>query len=153
MKVFKWFLPCLLAVGLLCGCAGKPAQAPELPQLAEELSQAAVFSTPVSQVDGAVALSVYGIDGAAVESGVYYFSSGASADELALIKAADESAAADVFSAFEARIRFQLDGYADYMPEELPKLEDALVYRAGSYVLLCVAQESDPVQAVMDKYF
>ena len=155
MKALKSLLVLLLAGILLSGCGGKTkkGQPPELPQLAQELYEAAVFSTQVSSVDSAVALSVYGMEEADVEAGIFYFSSGASADELAVVKAADESAAKELVSLFEARVLFQLDGYADYMPEELPKLENALIRQAGDIVLLCVAKDADGVQDVLDKYF
>ncbi len=153
MKALKRIPIFVLIFLLFCGCGKTSAQPPDFPKLSEELYQAGVFSTPVDAVDSAVALSLYGLDSADVAEGSFYFSSGASADELALILAADESAAQTVADAFEARVSFQQTGYADYMPEELHKLENALVRQEGLYVLLCVAEDPSGVTEVMDNYF
>ena len=71
----------------------------------------------------------------------------------ALVKATSEDAAKEILSAFEQRVILQSESYADYMPDEVPKLEDAVVRREGVYVLLCVAEDADGGVEVMDNYF
>ncbi len=143
----------LLLIFLLCGCSQPTKQVPPVSDLAAQLYEAGTFSTEISLVNNTVALQVYGLDGSLVEDGAFYFSSGASADELALVKAVDADAAKAIQASFENRVLFQADTYADYMPEEVPKLEDALIQRNGVYVLLCVSEDADSILAVMKNYF
>lgn len=144
---------CLALLVLACGCGKPAAEVPALPDLAAQLHDAGTFSTEITPVDNSVAMQVYYLESSAVEEAVFYFSSGASADELALVKATSEDAAKEILSAFEQRVILQSESYADYMPDEVPKLEDAVVRREGVYVLLCVAEDADGVVEVMDNYF
>ena len=43
--------------------------------------------------------------------------------------------------------------YTEYKPEEVPKLEKALVLRRDNTIVLCVAADMEKAKAVLDKYF
>ena len=149
----KRIIPLLLALALLfCGCRSRK-EIPPVEDLAAQLHQAGVFSTEISPVDPAVAQMIYYFNEADVEEGAFYFSSGASADELALVKAPTEQAAMNLKAVFQERLDLQKAAYADYMPEELVKLEGAQLYRNGIYVLFCVAEDPAPVMELANQYF
>jgi len=77
---------------------------------------------------------------------------GVNIDEYGVFKAADEKEAASVKAAAEGYLRFRLDTWMrEYMPEELPKLENAQVKVCGSYVLYAILDE-DAAQAVFDAF-
>ena len=149
----KRIIPLLLALALLfCGCRSRK-EIPPVEDLAAQMHQAGVFSTEISPVDPAVAQMIYYFNEADVEEGAFYFSSGASADELALVKAPTEQAAMNLKAVFQERLDLQKAAYADYMPEELVKLEGAQLYRNGIYVLFCVAEDPAPVMELANQYF
>lgn len=149
----KRIIPLLLALALLfCGCRSRK-EIPPVEDLAAQMHQAGVFSTEISPVDPAVAQMIYYFNEADVEEGAFYFSSGASADELAVVKAPTEQAAMDLKAVFQERLELQKAAYADYMPEELVKLEGAQLYRNGIYVLFCVAEDPAPVMELANQYF
>ncbi len=149
----KRIIPLLLALAFLfCGCRSRK-EIPPVEDLAAQLHQAGVFSTEISPVDPAVAQMIYYFNEADVEEGTFYFSSGASADELALVKAPTEQAAMNLKAVFQERLDLQKAAYADYMPEELVKLEGAQLYRNGIYVLFCVAEDPAPVMELANQYF
>ena len=149
----KRIIPLLLALALLfCGCRSRK-EIPPVEDLAAQIHQAGVFSTEISPVDPAVAQMIYYFNEADVEEGTFYFSSGASADELALVKAPTEQAAMNLKAVFQERLDLQKAAYADYMPEELVKLEGAQLYRNGIYVLFCVAEDPAPVMELANQYF
>ena len=109
----KRIIPLLLALALLfCGCRSRK-EIPPVEDLAAQLHQAGVFSTEISPVDPAVAQMIYYFNEADVEEGAFYFSSGASADELALVKAPTEQAAMNLKAVFQERLDLQKAAYAE----------------------------------------
>lgn len=73
---------------------------------------------------------------------IYVSGTNATAEELAVIKLADSSNADAVKAAFEARIQDQKFRYENYNPQEMVKINDAVIAKKGSYIMLAVADDS-----------
>ena len=65
-----------------------------------------------------------------------------SADELTILILQDEEAAQAAETACEKRLDNQLKTYQDYGPAAIPRLESAVIRRAGNTVLLAVGDPS-----------
>jgi hypothetical protein len=77
---------------------------------------------------------------------------GVNIDEYGVFKAAAEKDVEAVKAAAEGYLQFRLDTWMrEYMPEELPKLENAQVKVCGSYVLYAILSE-DAAQAAFDAF-
>ena len=153
----KWTLALVfvLVVMLFAGCGGGGDEKAEIESpaaLAEELLDPSVFGDIMTQVDAAAALPIYFLEDAGVDSqsSVFYFSTGATADELAIVQTTDVDAAVN---AFNQRVEVQSQSFANYVPEEVPKLEEAIVVSNDSYVVLCVAENVEAAQEILNKYF
>ena len=72
------------------------------------------------------------------------------ADDLsgAAFEAADAAAAKDIHAAVLQRIADQKDGFANYNPGEMVKLEHPTVVTKGNYVVLCLSD--DPAMALSE---
>ena len=82
----------------------------------------------------------------------YYFSSGATAEELVLFKAKDESGVQKLSDAVKARIDYQIGAFESYVPEEVPKLKKAVIIVSGLYVAMYVAADYDAAEkAIKEK--
>ena len=154
----KKLIPFLLALCCLifCACASKPKEKAAVPApeaLADELLASGAFSEKLGAVDDVVARTMYVLTEDEVPSIRLYSSSGAVSEEIAIFPCADETAAGKALTECSARLELQKRLYADYKPEEVPKLEKALVVQRGSTVVLCVAADAGKAKAVLDKYF
>lgn len=152
----KWIL--LLLAGLLlalAACAGKPAEKPPLPApaaLAEELLASGAFSDALEPAELRVGCYLYGLEETSAEEMVFYLSSGATAEEIAVFRCAGPEAAEAVVAAARARLDFQAASYADYAPDEVPKLERAALRTVGNTVVLCVSADDGKRDGVLDRY-
>lgn len=132
----------LLPVFLLSACGkGQEKDAYTLED-ADALLDAGVFSGEMEEVDGAVAATIYGIDPDTVSEAVCYMAINASvsADELSIFILTDESAAEAAESACQLRIDNQIESYTTYCPDQVPKLESAVISRLGPTVLVAVGE-------------
>ena len=143
----------LLAVSIFAGCGGKNTAIDFDPQVAaDSLLAGDAFSDILSPVSPEIAATLYGIDKADINSCSVYCSTGATAEEIAVFRCTDEAAAAKVEQAAHDRIQAQKDAYVSYAPQEIPKLDNAAVRKAGSYVVLVVAAKYEPVAKILDQY-
>ncbi len=139
-----------LALILALTACGQPKE-PELniDEFGEQLYAAGTFGEQLYSLDEAVAQGLYGVDADTrcwVRAG-----SGATAEELAVFEAKDAAAAASLAEKLQARNSERLADYADYLPAEVPKLENAVIISGGRYVVLCVATDASAVKELAEK--
>lgn len=156
----KKYLLCLallcLLFSLLCACGEEPAETrpalPEGEELAAQLLGSGAFADTLEPAEARIGCYLYGLAESDAQSMYFCLSSGATAEEIAIFRCADESTAQTVEVAARARLDYQKESFANYVPEEVPKLENAVLRREGSTVLLCVAADYDAVNAVLNAY-
>ena len=73
-----------------------------------------------------------------VEDCVVYASITAGAEEIAVLRMTDEDAAKAALEALKGRVEDQIAALKDYQPEEVGKLDGAILDRQGTTVLLAV---------------
>ena len=98
-------------------------------------------------------LQLFGISSANVEEAAYYAASAAVAEEVLVVKATSASAASTIVSNMESRRSTQIEDYADYVPKEVPKLQSAVVYQNGEYVVFCVSNNNSAIRSVITNQF
>ncbi len=102
------------------------------------------FKDNLAEVDTTMALTrLYSLDPEQVEASMFYTNSQATAEEIAVIKVKSDEYVQTVKDAYEARIADQKTACESYLPDEMPKLEAAVIYESGNYVVLCVSNDSD----------
>ena len=140
---------CLAAilVLLLAACGGKDAAKPYDAGAAEAILASGCFS---EQLEELPATLIYDrLDGESLTSSVVYASTGATAEELAVLVCSDEKAAAAAKEVLQARIDAQKAVLASYQPREISKLDNALLEQRGSTVLMVVAADDAAVKAAL----
>lgn len=132
----------LLALALLFGLAGCGATGGSLDiqALAEDLLKNGEFSDELWKIDDSMVQKLYNMDG--YTQALVYVGSGATAEELALFAFPSEDAAARGLQKAQARLESQIADYRTYLPQEVPKLQNAVVKQWGSYVIVCVSPGS-----------
>ena len=102
------------------------------------------FKDNLAEVDTTMALTrLYSLDPEQIEESMFYTNSQATAEEIAVIKVKSEEYVQAVKEAYETRIADQKTACESYLPDEMPKLEAAVIYENGKYVVLCVSNDSD----------
>jgi len=139
----------LLLVLVSCGQAD-PVKNVDLAQLAEKLLAEAEFTDAMASIDAGTVTMLYGIDNAKEQQ--VYVGSGATPEEIALFSFTTEEDAEAGLELAKMRLQDQADAFADYNNWEMPKLDNAVVKRYGTYVVLCVSAGNE-AEGILEETF
>lgn len=142
-------LAALLLLSLF-GCSGKKEL--DAGKLSEALLNGGVFAETLEAIDLEVLGYIYEVSDEDYEQALVYCSSGATSDELAIFKAKDADAAKIIAEAVRQRVDDQIDGFKNYVPSAVPKLESAYQNTYGSYVILCVSTDTAAAEKIIGEY-
>ena len=74
----------------------------------------------------------------------------AGAEEIAVFTLVDEDAAKSALDALTQRVADQKEALENYQPDEVSKLDNAILEQRGNSVLLAVAADADAAQKALD---
>lgn len=144
-----------LSLSLFAGCSeggGKTITAPTS-EVAQKLMDTLSFEYPLNELPADAANRLYKLDGEILEEqAVYVGTGGALADEVSVWRVKDEKDAKTVQQAAEQRVENQKVSFKDYVPEEMPKLEKAVITVDGDTVILCVSANPDAAKEVIASF-
>ncbi len=121
--------------------------------LAEELVSKLTFGDELDKSTGEYTLVKYGIREGLVTDCARYAGSGATADEVAVMVCEDEQALNEVKKAIMDRITYLHDGYSDYGPEEVPKIDNSKVLTYGNAIVFVIAEDSEKTENIIKKFY
>lgn len=156
MKTTKKII-CLLIFALtalsLCSCGKGEAKAAEknIDALADALISKLEFDIIPEEIDGEVALSDYSIDESIVSEVRYFRVGSAVADEIAIFKVNNANDIPTIENAVSERIKYLKDGFSDYKPSEVPKIENAYTKAIGNVVILCICKDTAQVEQIINE--
>lgn len=137
--------------GMFGACANKDsAKEIQLEDVCTEILSKVKFDEEPQLADDSVALALYNIDPSEVEEFRVYMTSGAYVDEVSVWKSSNRQAVTDKI---RARIAEQKDSYLDYKAEEVPKLDQAVIYESGDYVVCCITSDAENAKQVIESCF
>ncbi len=145
----KLFAVILVLALLLSACGGG-----EKPYSVKDTSEAllegdGVFSEELIPLERAVFVPFLGLDDEKLTDGAVYVSSGSTAEELAVLEFADENAADSAIAQVEEHLDNQKESNENYRPQEMPKLENAVLRRRGNTILLLVADDYEAAEKIV----
>lgn len=136
---FSILLAGLILALALVGCGGKKPFTVD--EVVEGLNGSNAFSETLEGMERSVFVRYYGLDNEALEDGAAYGSTGATAEEFAVLVFVDEAGAEAAEAVLRAHVSDQLEANRDYRPGDIPKLEKAVVERRENTLLLLVAND------------
>lgn len=148
MKLQRTYAAALAALLLTAGCGRQQAAIVPADAVAQ-LRDSLTFTDQMTDMDSAGACRFYDVDTALVQDSAAYVGSGASAESLAVFEATDTDAADGIADALRSFTDSWVTGYADYKPEEVPKLESAVLEQDGVYVVYCVTADNDAAKTAV----
>ena len=144
----------LAFTALLSGCSQRQAEDVDidLPAAAQSALSDAGFSEELVALDDTTILRRYPtLDLSKVESyAVYVSGSMGTAEELGLFEAKQQEGLKDIRAAVERRIEDLKLNFEDYRPDEIPKIEDAVMIEKGNYLLFAIVPESSAVRELFE---
>lgn len=154
----KKMLICVLVLSLaivFVGCNGDDKK--EWTSFTEPLGTSLVEEVPFDDemvaIDMNLISTMYGIDNTNLVDYKVYMASGGTADEIAIFFAKDEEKAAELKEVVNTRVQDQIKVMENYLPDEVSKLENALIYSEGPYVVLCVSGDTEKAKEIVNSYF
>ena len=126
---------------LFVGVSGQPF---------EEVSGAVSAAVDTEHLSGQDSMALkrdFGLNSAEF-SGVLYYASAVSAEEVLLIQVADDSQISQVTDALEEHVEKRLEEFLGYMPEQAALLENAGQSVRGDYIFFVVSQDADQYMKV-----
>ena len=154
MKQLFHIVPAVLALCLTlsaCGGGNEEAVAFDPAVTAQSLLDSGAFSDALEEVDASVAATLYGVDEADIADGVVYMSLSAGAEEIAVLVLSDADAAAAAMEGLEAHVADQRTALESYQPDEVSKLDGAILQQKGNSVLLAVCADPEAAKAVLEE--
>lgn len=143
----------LLALSVLIGCAKdtpKTETTWDLTILTDRLLNEISYTDSLSEMSPDLMSYLFpDINPTDVAEQYIYISTGSTAEELAVFRAVDDAAAERIEEGLSARIEMQMESFTDYVPLEVKRLEDAVLKRQGTCVILSVSGEPDKAKEIM----
>ena len=146
----------LLMLGLmlgLSGCAGAPQQAAETVKPCADVVAAILEGQAFEEMTalGEKQIAKYlEIDTELLaDMAMSIDASRATAEAVAVLTAKDEDSLAEAQAALEAYRAVTLEQYRDYRPEEVPKLEDAILHTRGLQTALIISKDAAAAETAL----
>jgi hypothetical protein len=140
----------------LAGCGGRDDAEKTLDMrgLAETLIGGVAFEDQLEEATADAFRALYAIDPSdeTVTDFVLCTSTGATAEEVAVIEARDAESAAGVMELVRARIKAQKAEFENYAPAEMAKLNDPVLVSFGKYVILCLSNDNAAAEAIIGDF-
>ena len=142
-------LTVVLALGLTA-CGGEKAPF-DVDTTAQSLVETqGVFSEELELLAEPVALAQYGLEGKEEVAVTAYHSTGATAEEVAVIRFGSQKDAEDYEDWAKDYLDAQREVNRDYRPQEMPKLENAVAQRRGETFLILVGADYKAAQGCLE---
>ena len=149
-KTIITFAAAMFAAFSLTACQGGSSKTSiDVSSLADDLNGKTIKSDTLTETSSDMLSTIYFFENGQVSESKAFMSSGATADEICVVKCVDENAAKAVTELFQTRVNNQSKLYESYNADEVGKLDDAIIKSSGSYAVLVVCDDYDEAGDVL----
>jgi hypothetical protein len=151
MKKIIALITLAFILSAFASCSGGGIKLDDADKAAFALVSSLEFDDEMAETENdETTLKKYGLsDSDAVVNVSRYAGSGATADEVAVFECSSADGVNEVKEAVDARIAYLHDGYADYGPEEVPKIDSANVLVYGKFVVFCISKTPEKTEDIL----
>lgn len=147
----------MMALSLMA-CGQQTGAAEARPYAVEQvhvLAEGGVFSEELEELDADIAFALYvladyGLTMKDLAEAAVLRSAGATCEEAAVLVFTDKEKAELAEEALKDYVQNQIDSNVDYRPDEIPKLEDAVVSRVGHTLAFVVANDVEKAKELLE---
>ena len=141
----------IAVLGIIINNSNKSIQI-NIEDLATKIAESGAFEDEIAKIDSEMIMSDYNITTDEVEGFVSYQGSGATSEEIVILKVKDKSNLNDVKDKINSRIKERKQAFQSYLPEEVGKIDNNILRVEGNYVIFCVSNDSSKVNQVINDY-
>ena len=120
--------------------------------LASKILQSGAFEDELIKVDSEMIMKDYNFTADEVEEFVSYQGSGATSEEIVILKLKDKSNLNSIKDKINARIEERKEAFQSYLPKEVGKIDNNILRVEGNYVIFCVSNDSSKVNQIINDY-
>ena len=120
--------------------------------LASKILQSGAFEDELIKVDSEMIMKDYNFTADEVEEFVSYQGSGATSEEIVILKVKDKSNLNSIKDKINARIEERKEAFQSYLPKEVGKIDNNILRVEGNYVIFCVSNDSSKVNQIINDY-
>lgn len=160
MKSLTALILILVIAFSFAGCGGNDSDNPYESDIDSELfagylAKEISFTDIMTELDDDSATMLYGLYGLTdsdYDDITVYASTGATAEEIAVISVDNDTQAEAVKKVLEGRVTAQIESFKNYVPGEVEKLSSAVIEQTGDVVVLCVCNNYDEYISARDAF-
>jgi hypothetical protein len=154
-RILQRFLIVLFLLSIMgCNLKERPRSIPNLDDFCQNIIEKIEYDDELVTPSQRAIDDMYSIDFLDVEEfAIYVSGTMATSNELVVLKLSDASFTAKAVKALETRIDEQKNNYRDYNPSEMFRLENAMIIKDGTYVLMSVSNDNETVKILFNEAF
>ena len=138
---------CMALAMLLAGCS----KSIDINKTADTILANITFDDEMIKAEASVIDNLYTLPTSGIEEYVIYVSaSGATANEFAIFRVKDSSAATALTTALATRTETLKTNFENYVPDELSRINNKLILQKGDYVLFAVTNSNADIQDIFN---
>ena len=151
MKKFLTAVVAVLLLMTLVACGDSAAKDVDVQKLADALKDGVAFEDTLSVVSNdELAFSLSGMPENYIA--VAYRADSTTSEEIIAVSCGNKADAAMVKTALETHLAEVKDQASKYQPEEVARLDGAILTVGGNCVVLCVTADTDTANAIIKEY-
>lgn len=148
MKKLFAIIMAMLAIGI-AGCAGT-VKSVDPHEAADAIIKNVTFRDTLVEAQGDVAKEWYTFDDKVKDYAVFISGSGATAEEVAVIRSDDAKAAG---ATIEKRVADLKARFENYVPTEMAKLSNPVIVTKGDTVILVIADDAEQARKTVEDLY
>ncbi len=136
---------------VLTACSGSKGDF-DVNALGNDLNTKIAYADTLGQMDIDTASMFLNLSDVNVVKASIFEGSGGTAEEIVVLECASDADAAKAEQVLKDRVSEQIESFTDYVPEELTKLNAAVIKTSGKYAVLSVSDNPDEAKKLIDQY-
>lgn len=147
MKRYICILLCLAMLVSVTGCAKMPEAPVNAQALFDTILAKVQFDTPLENAGENTALYFTNLPAGVALT--LFVGSGYYADEAILVTAETQEDADAAEALLRSHLQQRRDQFANYLPEEVSKIDDAVLWRQDNVMILCITRDVDTLKQLL----
>lgn len=124
----------------------------DIQKLGEELANSQIFEDSLSIIDKDIAIRKYSLDNKKINDMIAYEGSGATAEEIIIIKLNNKNNKTEIKEIIKTKIQERKSDFENYLPKEVFKLDNYILESKGNYIILCISNDFNMAKEIIAKY-
>lgn len=120
--------------------------------LASKMKEQDLFEDTLEEIDKDTIKKNYGFDGNKIKNIVSYVGTGATAEEILVVELNNKSDLNEINNQITQRISERKEAFANYLPQEVYKLENPTLKVTNNYIILSVCKDSEKMNSFIEDY-